>query len=56
MASPKAHCFEIGIEKGSHGESQIGKVLGDNVGVRLSLADREGEISDAKIDLRPTAE
>ena len=53
--SPKAHGFEIKIERGSHSESRIGKVLGDNVAVRLSLADRAGEISDAKIDLRPTA-
>jgi len=33
----KAHGFEIEIEKGSQGESQIGEVLGDNVGVRLSF-------------------
>jgi len=42
MASPKAHGFEIEIERGLQGESQINEVLGDNVEIRLSFG-RSGE-------------
>jgi len=42
MASPKAYGFEIEIERRLHGESQISKVLGDNIETHLPLG-RSGE-------------
>jgi len=42
MAPPEAYGFEIEIERRLHGESQISKVLGDNIEIHMPFG-RSGE-------------